>query len=77
MVVKGEKVRKVCKEVPVSRKIMVKVQVPVKRKVTRLVCVPVVKTIEVETTDVKEVCEYSGKMITYYVLNLVGILVIS
>jgi len=58
VIVKGEKVRRVCKEVPVSRKIMVKVQVPVKRKVTRLVCVPVVKTIEVETTDVKEVCEY-------------------
>ena len=58
VVVKGEKVRKVCKEVPVTRKIMVKTQVPVKKCVRRLVCVPVIKTIEVETTDVKEVQEY-------------------
>ena len=58
VVVQGEKVRKVQKEVPVSRKIMVKKQVPVRKKITRLVCVPVVKTIEVETTDVKEVTEF-------------------
>merc|ERR1712217_687172 len=58
VVVQGEKVRKVQKEVPVSRKIMVKKQVPVRKKITRLVCIPVVKTIEVETTDVKEVTEY-------------------
>ena len=37
---------------------MVKKQVPVRKKITRLVCVPVVKTIEVETTDVKEVTEF-------------------
>ena len=67
VIIKGEHVKEIEKTVPCKKFTMVREKVPVKKIVKKLVCVPVVKTIEVETTDVKEieeeVIEYEDKWI--------------
>ena len=57
VVVQGQHLRKFKKDVPTKRYTMVCEKVPVKKIIKKLVCVPVIKTIEVETTDIKEVEE--------------------
>ena len=57
VVVQGQHLKCGKKQVPVTRYTMVCEKVPVKKMVKKLVCVPVIKTIEVETTDIKEIEE--------------------